>query len=208
MKKSLYIVKGYFQNNETERMKKVDDDKIVGLYIARNELAISCTAQKYGSKIRNTANNILKNMQQAEECENDTYLTTWNLIPPHEPRTYLLAFITKIARQLSLDICKRNNTQKRSAIYCELTEELQDSLPGANSPEYDLEAKELGEIITKFLKQYPEDQQKIFMRRYWYFDSVAEISSKYHFSKSKVKTTLFRMREDLKKYLEKGGYSL
>ena len=85
---------------------------------------------------------------------------------------------------------------------------MQECIPGGSSPEYDLEAKELGKIITKFLDQYSEDQQKIFMRRYWYFDSVAEISSKYKVSKSKVKTTLFRMREDLKKYLEEGGYNL
>lgn len=186
----------------------MEDEMIVGLYLARDERAITCTAQKYGSRIKNLANRILENLQLAEECENDTYLTTWNSIPPHEPRNYLLAFLSKITRQLALDVCKKNNAQKRSANYCELTQEMQECIPGANSPEQDLEAKELGKIITKFLEQYSEDQQKIFMRRYWYFDSVAEISSKYKFSKSKVKTTLFRMREDLKKYLEEGGYNL
>ena len=185
----------------------MEDEMIVGLYLARDERAIAFTSQKYGSKIRNMANRILENLQQAEECENDTYLTTWNSIPPHEPKTYFLAFISKITRQLALDICKKNNAQKRKTVYCELTDEMQECIPGANSPEYEVEAKELGKIITKFLEQYSEDQQKIFMRRYWFFDPVNEIASRYHFSKSKVKTTLFRMREDLKKYLEKGGYN-
>ena len=186
----------------------VEDEKIVELYLARNEQAISHTAEKYGTRIRNLAKRILDSEQLAEECENDTYFKTWNSIPPHEPRTYFMPFIGKITRQLALDVCKKNHRIKRSASYCELTQELQECLPSGTSTEDEVEAKYLGELLTEFIKKYSQEQQKIFVRRYWFFDPVSEIANGYGFTESKVKTTLFRMRADLKEYLEKGGFIL
>ena len=181
----------------------MDDSKIVELYLSRNESAISQTAQKYGLKLRRIADSILNNMASAEECENDTYLEAWNRIPPNEPRTYLFAFLGKITRHLAIDECRKNASQKRYALYSELTQEMEQCIPSKNNVEEAFAADELALSINAFLATCSEDQRNIFVRRYWYFDTVAEISKKYGYSQSKVKTALFRMREGLKKHLER-----
>ena len=186
----------------------MNDNEIVELYLSRNEDAINQTALKYGTRLRNIAYRILDDVDTAEECENSAYFETWNSIPPYEPRDYLFAFVGRIIRHIALDTYRRNNRQKRQALYCELTQEMQECLPAGNDTEAEMEAKFLGNTINDFLKTCSEDQQNIFVRRYWYFDTVEEISKAYGFTQSKVKTTLFRLREELKKHLEKGGYEV
>lgn len=186
----------------------MDDSKIVELYLSRNEEAISQTANKYGARLRNIAKNILSDNGIAEECENDSYLKAWNLIPPNEPRDYLFAFMGKIVRHIAIDRCKNEKRLKRYAIYCELTQEMQECIPADTSPEKEYEAEYLSGLIDVYLKKCSKEQRNVFVRRYWYFESVSEISHKYGFSQSKVKTMLFRMREQLKEYLIKGGYDL
>ena len=107
----------------------MDDSKIVELYLSRDESAISQTAQKYGTNLRQIANSILNNMASAEECENDTYLEAWNRIPPNEPRTYFFAFLGKIIRHLAIDECRKKTSQKRHALFCELTAEMEECIP-------------------------------------------------------------------------------
>ncbi len=186
----------------------MDDSKIVDLYLSRDGTAISRTAEKYGSKLRRIANNLLNDMAFAEECENDTYLETWNLIPPNEPRTYLFAFLGKITRHLAIDQCRRNTSRKRHALFCELTQEMEQCIPDRDDVGEALEADALSQIINAFLKKCSEDQRNIFVRRYWYFDTIREISQRYGYSDSKVKTSLFRMRESLRQDLEKEGYMI
>lgn len=186
----------------------MDDDKIVELYLSRDENAISQTANKYGSRLRNIANNILNDRETAKECENDTYLKAWNLIPPNEPREYLFAFMGRIARHIALDRCKNDNRQKRHAIYCELTQEMQECIPSESNPESDVEAQYLSDLIDGFLGTCTREQRSVFVRRYWYFETIPVICKRYGFSQSKVKMMLLRMREQLKEYLIKGGYDL
>ena len=186
----------------------MDDSKIVDLYLSRDESAISQTAQKYGLKLRRIANQILNNMAAAEECENDTYLETWNRIPPHEPRNYLFAFLGRIARHLAIDECRRNASQKRHALFCELTKEMEECLPSNNNVEEASDLEVLEQTINAFLKTCSEEQRNIFVRRYWFFDSISEIAKRYESSESKIKTTLFRLREGLKQQLEKEGYRI
>ncbi len=186
----------------------MDDNEIVELYLLRNEDAIKQTALKYGSRLRKIAFGILNDFESAKECENDTYLETWKLIPPNEPRAYFFAFIGRIVRHVALNVCKKNKAQKRYAEYCELTEEMQECIPDPRDTESEIEAKYLTELINKFLEGCSDEQQKVFVRRYWYFDSVAQIAKNYGYSQSKVKTMLFRLRADLKEHLEKGGYIL
>ena len=186
----------------------MDDDRIVDLYLARDEEAIRETSQKYGARLRGIACRILNDRESAEECENDAYRETWDLIPPHEPRGYLFAFVGRIVRHIALNECKRNKRQKRYAVYCELTEEMQECIPANQDVEAEIEAKELSGMIDAFLKTRPEEQRRVFVRRYWFFDPVSKIADTYGFTQSKVKTMLFRMRADLKSYLEKGGYTL
>ena len=186
----------------------MNDNEIVELYLSRNEEAINQTAQKYGSRLRNIANSILNDRETAKECENDAYHETWELIPPHEPRNYLFAFVGRIVRHIALNVCKKNSRQKRYAMYCELTQEMEQCIPSKNNVEEAFAADELVLSINAFLATCPEDQRNIFVRRYWYFDTIAEISKKYGYSQSKVKTALFRMREGLKQHLEKEGYTV
>ncbi len=177
----------------------MEDTNIVDLYLERDETAISCTAQKYGKRLGNIARNIVEDSGTSEECVNDTYLEAWNSIPPHEPRTYLFAFLGRITRHIALDFCRRRNASKRSANYCELTSEIENCSPGSSRTENLTDEAELAKCLDAFLAG---------VNRYWYFDSVADISSSMNLSQSKVKTTLFRLREDLRKHLEKGGFGL
>lgn len=186
----------------------MNDNEIVELYLSRNEDAIDQTAQKYGSRLRNIANRLLNDRETAKECENDAYLETWELIPPNEPRNYLFAFVGRIVRHIALNVCKKNSRQKRYAMYCELTQEMQECIPAKNDIEAEVEEKYLSSLIDEFLETCTEEQQNVFVRRYWYFDSISQIAKTYGFSQSKVKTMLFRMRSDLKNHLEEGGYDV
>lgn len=185
----------------------MDDSKIVDLYLSRDESAISQTADKYGARLRVLANRILDDSFAAEECENDTYLSAWRLIPPNEPRTYLFAFLGKITHGLAIDEIRRRKSAKRGATVCELTKEMEECLSlGSLNVEDAAVARELGALITAFLKKRSRDQQLVFARRYWYYDTIDEIADRYGFSRSKVNMILSRMRKDLSAYLKKEWY--
>ena len=131
----------------------MEDSAIVDLYLSRDETAISHTAEKYGSRLRQIASGILNSRESAQECENDTYLETWNRIPPHEPRTYLFAFLGKILRHIAIDECRRRNSAKRHALFCELTQEMEECIPGQETVEEVIEADALTRAINAFLDE-------------------------------------------------------
>jgi len=186
----------------------MDDSRIVDLYLLRDETAIGYTSDKYGDRLRYVANNIVEDMSTAEECENDTYLRAWNAIPPHEPRDYLYAFLARITRNLALNLCKERKRLKRDAFVCELSTEMAQCIPGLEDPECRVDAIVLSEAVSTFLCALSAEKRKIFVRRYWYLDSVETISRRYSLSQSKVKSILFRTRNQLRIYLEKEGYQL
>lgn len=186
----------------------MEDSVIVDLYLSRNQSAIYHTSQKYGFRLRLIAKRIVEDLESAEECENDTYYEAWNLIPPNEPRTYLFAFLGKITRHLAIDVCRRRNAVKRQAQYCELTKEMEECLPGSGNVDETIDAGILAGHLNTFLNGCTEEQRNIFIRRYWFFDTIPEICKRYGYSQSKVKSVLFRIRKDLKKYLEKEGYMI
>lgn len=186
----------------------MEDGAIVDLYLRRDEAALARTQEKYGARLRQLAFGITQDGQCAEECENDAYLQAWNCIPPHEPRTYLYAFLARIARHVALNCCRDRSRLKRSAYLCELNEELTPCLPAIPGPEQSLEAAQLGEAISRFLYTLSREQRLIFVRRYWYMDSIAEIAARFDFSPGKVKTSLHRCRLALRAYLEKEGYQV
>lgn len=186
----------------------MEDAKIVEQFLNRDESAIANVADKYGSRLRRIANNILADPAEAEECENDTYMEAWKSIPPHEPKDYLFTYLARIIRNISLDLCRRRSRLKRSAILTELTEEIEQCIPSPNDTDCQLEGILLGEIVSTFLKKLPEEKRKVFLRRYWYLDSIADISLHFSLSESKVKTMLFRCRNELRVYLIKEGYTI
>ena len=186
----------------------MEDTRIVDLYLNREESAIGETAKKYGTRLRALSFGIVGDKETAEECENDTYMEAWNRIPPHEPRTYLYAFLARIARHISLNCCRANKRLKRHAVICELSTELEQCIPAPDDTEKVIDSIVLCEAINTFLGTLSDEKRNIFMRRYWYMDSIASISRFYGLSQSKVKSILFRCRNQLREYLEKEGYEL
>ena len=186
----------------------MEDSQIVELYLARDESALAHTAEKYGPALRALAKNLLEDPQTAEECENDVYLAAWNAIPPHEPREYLYPFLARIARHAALDRCRERSRQKRSAPLLQLTRELEPCLPAPDNAAGHLDGLALGETINRFLGALSEENRNIFLRRYWYMDSVSTIAKRYSLTQSKVKTSLYRSRNRLREYLKKEGHDL
>ena len=186
----------------------MDDNKIVELYLLRDETAIKQTTEKFGSRLRSLAFRIVNDRQTAEECENDTYMEAWNTIPPHEPRSYLYAFLARITRHISLNCCRDRSRLKRSAFVCELSAEMEQCIPAPDDVACRVDDMALGEAINGFLSTLAEEKRNIFIRRYWYLDSIADISKCFALSESKVKTTLFRCRNQFREYLEKEGYTI
>ena len=186
----------------------MDDNIIVELYLLRDETAIRQTSEKYGNRLRSLAYGIVNDHQTAEECESDTYMEAWNTIPPHEPGSYLYAFLARITRHISLNICRDRSRLKRSAFICELSTEMEQCIPSPDDTQCRIDDMVLGEVINRFLGTLNEDKRNVFIRRYWYLDSIADISKRFALSESKVKTTLFRCRNQLREHLEKEGYTV
>ena len=189
-----------------KEMLPIEDEIIIDRYIVRDESAISYTADKYGKQLVAIANRICDDMDIAEECENDTYLRAWNSIPPHEPRGYFFTFLAKITRNLALDRYRESNRLKRSAAIVELTGELSEIIAGNDDATANAESEELKNYINSFLRKLHKEKRNVFIRRYWYMDSVAEIADRYGISEGKIKTILFRVRNGLRQYLKKEGY--
>lgn len=184
----------------------MDDREIVELYWARSEQAISETRSKYGSYCYSIAYNILNSNEDAEESVNDTYHDAWNSIPPHRP-SILSTFLGKITRRISIDRWRRRTAEKRGGGEMPLAlEELQECVVADRDTEKEFEKKHLSDVVNSFVKKLPETEQKVFLCRYWYMDSISTISQQFGFSESKVKSMLFRTRNQLRTVLEKEGF--
>lgn len=177
------------------------DNCIIDLFWQRNELAIKEIQAKYGNYCTKIAMNILGDVRDAEETVNDTYLHTWNSIPPTRPNS-LSAYVGKITRNLSINKYNARNTQKRSVSeYALSLEELGECISEKVS-EINCYGLALSQCINSFLQKQKKEHRMIFVRRYFYCDSVEDIKSRFNMSESKVKSVLFRMRNKLKYYLE------
>lgn len=186
----------------------MDDNEIVALFFSRSERAITETNIKYGHYCKSIAQNILKDILDAEECVNDTYMQAWNSIPPTVPR-YLAAFLGKITRNLSINRLKQRKSKKHGGGQYEYVyEELATLIASNESVEDSYNEKYLIEVINKYLESISEEKRKIFVGRYWYMDSISDIAHKLNISESKVKMILLRTRKQLKIILEKEGITL
>ena len=181
----------------------MEDSKIIELYFARNEDAIRHTDATYGRSLFSLADNIVRNDQDAEESVNDTYLRVWNTIPPQKPR-HFFAYLATICRRFALDRLDWKAAAKRKAEVVSLTQEMEQCIPD-RSHERKLEGEEIGGVLNRFLDSISLESRLIFMRRYWYTDSIQEIAARYNISQSKVKTQLHRTRNKLQLFLESEG---
>lgn len=186
----------------------MNDSEIIALYMGRSEQAISETSKKYGRYCHYIAYNILRNDEDSEECVNDTYLRTWNSIPPKHPNR-LQTFLGKITRNLSLNRWEKLSAKKRGAGQISLVlDELTECIPADENTEDIVENMVIRDILDRFLDELPTKARKIFVRRYWYMSPVKEIANEYGLSESEVTVTLFRTRKKLKNVLEKEGIAL
>jgi len=183
----------------------VDDRQIIELYHRRDETAITETAGKYGDYCFCIANNILMNRQDSEECVNDTWLNTWNAIPPQQPN-HLKLFLAKITRNLSLNRYKYLRRDKRGGgEFMVALEEISELVSGASDMEQEIAKMELIHSINLFLHTLAERDCNVFIRRYFHFDSTAKIAQMYHLNEGNVLKILSRTRSKLKTYLETEG---
>lgn len=186
----------------------MEDSAIIDLYWSRDQRAVEETAGKYGSFLFSLAWNILKSRGDAEECVNDTYLRTWNAIPPARP-TALQAWLGRITRNLSLDRWKQSRTKKRGGNEMELLlGELDECVPSPYGMEEQLEDREIAALVSAFLRTLPAENRIVFLRRYWYGQDLADIAAERRCNVGKVKSSLFRTRRALRTYLEQEGVLL
>ena len=181
------------------------DDRIVDLYLARDEQAISETSDKYGKKLYNLSRQITGDGGVAEECVNDTYMETWEKIPPHEPRNYLYAFVARITRMLSLGYFRKQYAAKRHANVISLTTELEECVSGTDITEQVVDDMHFKESLNSFLAGLTLEKRDIFIRRYWYMDDIAQIAGRHRCKESRITTMLMRLRKALKEHLETDG---
>lgn len=184
----------------------MNDSQIISLFFDRNELAIKETNNVYGRKLYTLSNNILNNREDAEESVSDTYLETWNSIPPKRP-LHFYAFLASICRNLSLNRLDWKMAAKRNAEVVALTLELENCIPDSRQ-DIEMDCSELRRLLEQFLESLSKENRMIFLRRYLYVDTIAEIASRYDISESKVKTQLHRTRKKLRKHLEEEGIVL
>lgn len=188
------------------RTTHLEDDRIVELFWQRSETAIRETAAKYGGYCRYIAYNILYNREDAEESVNDTYLDAWNCMPPHRP-SVLSTFLGRITRRISIDRWRRKHADKRGGGEMDLVlEELENCAADSKTVEEEIEERETARMIREFLDTLPSVERRVFLRRYWYLDSIASIARDFDFSESKTASMLYRIRQKLRKKLESEGY--
>ena len=186
----------------------MDDAVIIDLFWARSESAIIETDAKYGRYCSTIAMNILQSAEDARECVNDTYLNAWNAIPPDRP-SILSSFLGKITRNLSLNRYKEQRRKKRGGDEVSLIlDELEGCVPSFGGVEAETDSNAGIKAIDTFLLSLDAGARIIFVRRYWYADSILSIASRFQLSESKVKSMLFRTRNRLRIYLEKEGIQL
>ena len=185
----------------------MEDEKIVALYWERSENAIAETEAKYGAFCLSVARNLLDTREDAEECVNSTYLEAWNSMPTQRP-TNLRAWLGRVVRNLSISTFRRNHAQKRYAGMEVLLSELDDCVPGTDTPETAVEAAEIGRATDTWLRSLPAEDRKLFLRRYWNGEPLNRIAEECGIDPAKLAQKMYRLRKSLKQALEKEGITV
>ena len=180
----------------------MDDNRIIDLYFARDERAITATDAKYGAYCFAVANNVLGVREDSEECVSDTWLTAWNAIPPERPNV-LRVFLARITRNHAFNRYKANRAGKRGGGSLPLVlDELADVVAGSDV-ESEVDASALREAVNRFLAELPARERGVFLRRCFYVEDVATVAKRYGMSCGAVQASLFRTRQKLRAFLER-----
>ncbi len=185
----------------------MDDSRIIELFYERSEQAIAGLSEKYGALCLKIAENVTGSREDAEECVNDAYLAVWDAVPPEKPNS-LAGYVCRITRNIAVKKYRSNTAQKRNAAYDAVFDELSEYIPSSDSVEDEIGSRELTRMIDGFLAALDKKSRVMFVRRYWYSDTVEQIASMFGTSRHAVSVRLSRIREKLKKYLEKEGVLL
>ena len=186
----------------------MNDEQIIELYFERNEAAITKSKEKYGAYCLKIAMNILNDTLDSEECLNDTWFSAWRSIPPKRPSN-LAAYLGKITRNLSINCYKMKHADRRIANQFTLSlDELSECVSVGDDVESDEQAGAIGASISQFLHTQNEFDRRVFVCRYFYCDSIAEIADRFQVSESRVKSLLFRLRAKLKIHMEQEGIAV
>lgn len=183
----------------------MNDSSIMELLCKRDEKGISELKVKYENLCFHIAGSILSQHEDIEECVNSAYFDIWNNIPPDNPNN-LKIYLCRIVKNKAIDKLKYNSAEKRNSKFTLSLDELSECIPDNQNTIYDISEEKLGEIISRFLKAQNENQRKVFVRRYWYGESLSEIAKFYGMKEKTVATYLFRTRKKLKIFLQKEGY--
>ena len=184
----------------------MDDEELIGLYFGRDEKAIKATADKYGGRLRTLAYRLLLDNGDTDECLNDTLFKVWNAIPPNRPDN-LYAFCATICRRTAINMLEKRTAQQRSAAVVELTAEMEQCIP-APAEELSPDEERLTELVNEFLGTLDEEKRAVFIRRYCFYETSAQIAEKCGIGESKVRVMLFRTRKRLKKFIGGKGVKL
>ena len=182
----------------------MEDSRIVDLYWLRDESAITETDTKYGVFCQTLAMNVLSVREDAEECVNDTYHKAWISMPPQRP-SKLKAWLGRVVRNTALDLWRKNHAQRRYSGMDVMLSELEDCLPSSMDVEQEIEAKELGEFISLWLRNLPEEDRALFIRRYWHGEALTDLAKRMNIPASQLTKRMYKLRLSLKASLEKGG---
>ena len=186
----------------------MEDNEIIQLYFERNEEAIKATADKYGPYCNSIAYHILNTWEDAEECVTDTYLKAWNSIPPNRP-SVLRLFLGKITRNLAFDLYKKMNADKRGGGQIAMVlDEVAGCVSGGSEPDKEFDRKQMQDAINSFLGSLSKEKCALFVRRYWYSESISEIAERYCMSENHVSVSLYRLRKKFHDYLIERGFEL
>ena len=183
----------------------MDDGRIIALFFERSEKAIEQAKEKYGAACMHLLRNLLQNELDAEECANDVYLALWNTIPPERPEPFL-TYLLKIARNQGLRRITYNHAQRRGSEQVLPLEELEGCIASTEAVEQTVDGKLLEQEIIHFLRDLPKADRQLFIRRYWFCDSVEELVECFGWSKSKIKSKLLRLRNRLRQHLTREGF--
>lgn len=186
---------------------RMEDNEIIELFFQRSERAIEEVSKKYGGILNKIARNILNNPEDVKECVNDAYLGIWNSIPPNRPKS-LITYICKIVRNLSLKKYRYNTAQKRGG-YCDISfDELEECISTTTGGLDECTKEELVRVLEVFLDSLDKKSRIMFMKRYWFADSLSEIAKDFEMRENAVSVKLLRIRKKMKEYLEKEGISI
>lgn len=182
----------------------MSDSDIIDLFFGRSEMAIIELSKKYGKICMKVSYSILNNIEDSEECVNDSYLSVWNTVPPQRPNP-LLAYLLKIVRNISLNRYDYNSRKKRNNTYDECLYEIEWSLASPDTPENEFNAKLIASSIDEFLETLDDMTQMLFVRRYWYMDSYKDLSKLSSLKEETIRKRLSRTRNSLMHFLEERG---